>query len=149
MTLLLSLQEGANNEKFSHHPRNSEALPVYLMVHNRCFPILDLAAALLLLLMGFFEKPCLPALVVSPQVHGAVELCTLALIAVLTGLRTRSMGLRNSMSHRRTLIKVSTLAVMLLEAVVVIVRADAHFRITRALRPIFLIDNHFCGGVRR
>jgi two pore calcium channel protein 1 len=38
---------------------------------------------------------------------------------------------------------------MFVEAVVVLVRGNNHFRVTRALRPIFLIDNYYCGGVRR
>ena len=41
------------------------------------------------------------------------------------------------------------LLVMYSEALVVIVRQKSHFRVTRALRPIFLIDCHYCGGIRR
>lgn len=42
-----------------------------------------------------------------------------------------------------------TLAIMLVEAVTVLVRQSSHFRATRALRPIFLVDTRHCGGVRR
>lgn len=38
---------------------------------------------------------------------------------------------------------------MVLEAIVIIVRQSSHFRVTRALRPIFLVDTTACGGVRR
>lgn len=38
---------------------------------------------------------------------------------------------------------------MLLEVFVVLFRQTAHFRVTRALRPIFLVDTHHLGGVRR
>lgn len=38
---------------------------------------------------------------------------------------------------------------MLLEAVVLLCRQSPHFRVTRALRPIFLVDTRHCGGVRR
>ncbi len=38
---------------------------------------------------------------------------------------------------------------MVVEAIVVTVRSNNHFRVSRALRPIFLMDNHYCGGVRR
>ena len=51
--------------------------------------------------------------------------------------------------HKRTVIKACALFIMMIEALVVLIRADNHFRVTRALRPIFLIDNHFFGGVRR
>ena len=42
-----------------------------------------------------------------------------------------------------------TLAIMLAESIVVLVRQSSHFRVTRALRPIFLVDNYYFGGVRR
>lgn len=38
---------------------------------------------------------------------------------------------------------------MLAESIVVLVRQSSHFRVTRALRPIFLLDNKYFGGVRR
>lgn len=38
---------------------------------------------------------------------------------------------------------------MVIEALTVIVRQSSHFRATRALRPIFLVDTRHCGGVRR
>lgn len=38
---------------------------------------------------------------------------------------------------------------MFLEAVIVVIRQSSHFRVTRALRPIFLVDTKYCGGVRR
>lgn len=143
------LEEGQNNDKFSHHPRSFDALPAYLLVHNTWFNLLDLAASLLLLVLGFFERPCLEKLQVPPQVHGAVELCALILVGVQVFLKTRWIGLKTFMLHKRTAIKVLTLVIMVVEALVVIVRGNNHFRVTRALRPIFLIDNHFCGGVRR
>lgn len=42
-----------------------------------------------------------------------------------------------------------TLTVMFVEAIAVLVRQTSHFRITRSLRPIFLVDTHHLGGVRR
>lgn len=35
------LDEGANNDKFSHHPRSYDHLPAYLLVHNYWFNFLD------------------------------------------------------------------------------------------------------------
>ena len=41
------------------------------------------------------------------------------------------------------------LVVMFVEAITVLVRRESHVRITRALRPVFFIDNYLMGGVRR
>lgn len=38
---------------------------------------------------------------------------------------------------------------MVIEAVAVLVRQSSHFRVTRGLRPIFLVDTRACGAVRR
>ncbi len=105
---------------------------------------------MVLLLLGYIEEPRLAIFDGVPiQVHAAIELCALILIGVQVGLKTRWIGWRTFMLHKRTAIKVGTLSIMIIEAFVVMFRSTNHFRITRALRPIFLIDNHFCGGVRR
>eukprot|EP00095_Tigriopus_kingsejongensis_P005462 maker-scaffold865_size87005-snap-gene-0.16 protein:Tk05462 transcript:maker-scaffold865_size87005-snap-gene-0.16-mRNA-1 annotation:"two pore channel 1" len=143
------LEEGLNNEKFTFHPRCHEALPAYLMVHNNWFHFFDLGAALVLIGLGFFEAPCQEPLCVPTHIHSSIELGALVLITIQAILKTRWIGWKDFFKHKRTLIKVSTLVVMLLEAVVILVRSDNHFRVSRALRPIFLIDNHYCGGVRR
>jgi two pore calcium channel protein 1 len=41
------------------------------------------------------------------------------------------------------------LVMMFIEAVTVMIRQESHFRVTRALRPVFLLDAHYCRGVRR
>ena len=41
------------------------------------------------------------------------------------------------------------LAVLFVEVIVILVRQTSHLRITRALRPIFLIDNVLMDEVRR
>ena len=38
---------------------------------------------------------------------------------------------------------------MYAEAITVLIRKENHFRVTRALRPLLLIDTHYCYGVRR
>jgi len=45
--------------------------------------------------------------------------------------------------------QVVVLSVVFVEAIVVLVRSQNHVRVTRALRPLFLIDSHYCFGVRR
>ncbi|KAI5722352.1 hypothetical protein M8J76_007262 [Diaphorina citri] len=42
-----------------------------------------------------------------------------------------------------------TLGVMTIEALVVLSRQASHFRVSRALRPIFVVDTRHLGGVRR
>ncbi|TRY69993.1 hypothetical protein TCAL_02815 [Tigriopus californicus] len=143
------LEEGINNEKFTHHPRCQEELPPYLLVHNDWFHYFDLGASLVILGLGFFEAPCHAPLCFPTQVHSSIELGTLLLITLQVILKTRWIGWRDFFKHRRTLIKVFTLVLMIVEALVVLVRVDSHFRVSRSLRPIFLIDNHYCGGVRR
>lgn len=41
------------------------------------------------------------------------------------------------------------LLLQFVEAIVVLVRQTSHLRVTRALRPIFLVDCRYCGAVRR
>lgn len=43
----------------------------------------------------------------------------------------------------------ATLIVMFVEALTVLIRQSSHFRVTRAFRPIFLVDTRACGAVRR
>ncbi|XP_054749500.2 two pore channel protein 1-like [Lytechinus pictus] len=143
------LQEGENNDRFDTHPRNQDALPAYVMVHNFYFYIMDLAAAMLVLLLALVEEPAVDALQLQPIIHASLELFGLTIIALGLGLKMRWMGLKSFAKHKRTLLKAIFLLVMYSEALVVIVRQQSHFRVTRALRPIFLIDCHYCGGVRR
>lgn len=49
------MQEGKNNDRFDTHPTN-ESIRWYKIVHSSSFYVLDLIAALLLLLLGFTEK---------------------------------------------------------------------------------------------
>ncbi|GIY46120.1 two pore calcium channel protein 1 [Caerostris extrusa] len=59
------------------------------------------------------------------------------------------MGSQAFLHHKRSVIKLIVLVIMIIEAVVVLGRQTSHFRVTRALRPVFLIDNHYCKGIRR
>ncbi|KAH0955047.1 hypothetical protein HN011_005174 [Eciton burchellii] len=143
------LEEGRNNEKFDSHPRHPEDLPAYLLVHNSWYNGLDLLISLILLSLAFIEKPALPLFQVPVWVHGTVELLALITIGVELALKLRWTGWGPMLKHKRTMLKCITLAIMFLEAMTVLVRQSSHFRVTRALRPIFLIDTKYCGGVRR
>ena len=54
------LEEGINNDKLTSHPSCHEALPAYLLVHNKWYYALDFAASLLLILLTFTERPANP-----------------------------------------------------------------------------------------
>ena len=41
------------------------------------------------------------------------------------------------------------LIVMVMEAIIVLARQRSHIHVTRALRPVFIIDNVLMDGVRR
>jgi len=41
------------------------------------------------------------------------------------------------------------LVIMAVEVIVVFIRQSQHFRVTRAIRPIFLLDSYYCRGTRR
>lgn len=46
-------------------------------------------------------------------------------------------------------LQVVVMIVMFIEALVVLIRRENHFRVTRCLRPIFFIDTYLMAGVRR
>ena len=54
------LQEGEDNLKFDTHPKNQDALPAYILVHNFWFDIMDLFAAVLIMMLAIFEHPAVP-----------------------------------------------------------------------------------------
>ncbi|XP_075219021.1 two pore calcium channel protein 1-like isoform X4 [Lycorma delicatula] len=143
------LEEGENNEKFDSHPCYPEALPAYLSVHNHWYYGLDLATSLLLLALALGEDPAVPAFQLPVGVHGTIELLCLSIIGIEVALKLRWIGWRTILNHKRTMIKCITLGIMVMEAIVVLIRQSSHFRATRALRPIFLVDTRHLGGVRR
>nr|CAD7598174.1 unnamed protein product [Timema genevievae] len=143
------ISEGENNEKFDSHPHNSAALPAYLLVHNRWYYGLDMATSIILLTLAFVEEPALPLFKLPVAVHGSIELLALIIIGVELTMKLRWIGWRTILKHKRTMTKGITLGIMFVEAVTVLVRQSSHFRVTRALRPIFLVDTCHCGGVRR
>ncbi|KAK0159692.1 hypothetical protein PV327_010782 [Microctonus hyperodae] len=143
------LEEGRNNEKFDSHPRHPEDLPAYLLVHNSWYYGLDLFTSLILLGLAFVEEPAVPLFKLPVWAHGSIELLALMTIGVELALKLRWIGWGTILKHKRTMLKCITLGIMFLEAVAVVIRQSSHFRVTRALRPIFLVDTKYCGGVRR
>lgn len=143
------LEEGRNNEKFDSHPRHPEDLPAYLLVHNSWYYGLDLLTSLILLVLAFVEEPAVALFQFPVWAHGSIELLALITIGIELSLKLRWIGWGTILKHKRTMLKCITLAIMFLEAIIVVIRQSSHFRVTRALRPIFLVDTKYCGGVRR
>uniref|UniRef100_A0A3B4GN38 Two pore segment channel 1 n=1 Tax=Pundamilia nyererei TaxID=303518 RepID=A0A3B4GN38_9CICH len=115
------LQEGENNDKFFTHPRNPKALAAYLFAHNHLFYMMELLTGLLLLMLSLCEAPAVPSLFHYPTLY------------MLSSLFAQTC----------------VLLVQFVEAIVVLIRQTSHMRVTRALRPIFLVDCRYCGAVRR
>ncbi|XP_058791332.1 two pore calcium channel protein 1-like [Phymastichus coffea] len=143
------LEEGRNNEKFESHPRHAEDLPAYLLVHNSWYYGLDLLTSLILLGLAFVEEPAVPLFKLPIWTHSSIELLALTTIGIELTLKLRWIGWGTMLKHKRTMIKCIALLIMFAEALVVLARQSTHFRVTRALRPIFLVDTKYCGGVRR
>lgn len=143
------LQEGRDNDKFETHPRGQDALPAYLNAHHPLFHVVDFVASLLLLSLAMFESPAVPGMRAPIGAHGALEVLGVLVLCIDIILKARWKGLRTLVRHKRSMFKCLLLAVMLVEAIVVLVRHASHVRVTRALRPLFLLNTHYCSGVRR
>lgn len=143
------LQEGQNNDKFYTHPQSHEALPAYQVAHNHWFYSLDLFAAVAVMLLAACERPAVQYLEMPVGVHGSIEMLCLLILSLDLGIRFKWLGWRGFIKHKRTLFKAVMIILMLVESIVVLVRQTNHFRVTRALRPLFLIHTHYCQGVRR
>jgi len=143
------LEEGRDNDKFSTHPQSREARPAYQMAHNHCFYSLELGAAVTVMLLAACERPAVDQLELPVGIHGSVEMLCLLILSLELGIRFKWQGWRVFFRHKRTVIKSFVTLLMIVEAVVVLVRQANHFRVTRALRPLFLIHTHYCQSVRR
>lgn len=143
------LQEGENNDKFFTHPRNPKALSAYLFAHNHLFYMMELLTGLLLMTLSLCEAPAVPSLRLDVYVHATLELLALVMVAFELCMKLRWLGFHTFIRHKRTMVKTSVLLLQFVEAIVVLVRQTSHMRVTRALRPIFLVDCRYCGAVRR
>ncbi|MEQ2270039.1 Two pore calcium channel protein 1, partial [Xenotaenia resolanae] len=82
-------------------------------------------------------------------VHATLELLALLLVGFELCMKLRWLGFHTFIRHKRTMVKTCVLLLQFVEAIVVLVRQTSHMRVTRALRPIFLVDCRYCGAVRR
>ncbi|KAM4576814.1 two pore channel protein 1 isoform 1-T1 [Odontesthes bonariensis] len=143
------LQEGENNDKFFTHPRNPKALAAYLFAHNHLFYMMELLTGLLLMMLSLCEAPAVPSLRLDVYVHATLELLALSMVAFELCMKLRWLGFHTFIRHKRTMVKTCVLLLQFVEAIVVLIRQTSHLRVTRALRPIFLVDCRYCGAVRR
>ncbi|KAI7813647.1 putative two pore calcium channel protein 1 [Triplophysa rosa] len=143
------LQEGENNDKFFTHPRSAHALSAYLFAHNHLFYMMELLTAVLLMLLSLSEAPAVPSLRLDVYVHATLELLALVMVAFELCMKLRWLGFHTFIRHKRTMVKACVLFIQFIEAIVVLVRQTSHLRVTRALRPIFLVDCRYSGAVRR
>ncbi|KAM9823074.1 two pore channel protein 1 [Syngnathus typhle] len=143
------LQEGENNDKFFTHPRNPKALAAYLFAHNHLFYMMELLTGLLLMTLSLCEAPAVPSLRLDVYIHATLELLALVIVAFELCMKLRWLGFHTFIRHKRTMVKAFVLLLQFVEAIVVLVRQTSHMRVTRALRPIFLVDSRYCGAVRR
>ncbi|XP_010732007.1 two pore calcium channel protein 1 isoform X2 [Larimichthys crocea] len=143
------LQEGENNDKFFTHPRNPKALAAYLFAHNHLFYMMELLTGLLLMMLSLCEAPAVPSLRLDVYVHATLELLALVMVAFELCMKLRWLGFHTFIRHKRTMVKTCVLKLQFVEAIVVLIRQTSHVRVTRALRPIFLVDCRYCGAVRR
>ncbi|XP_065190162.1 two pore channel protein 1-like [Sycon ciliatum] len=141
------LQEGFENDSFASHPRDASSMQAYRFVHT--FHILDVSAAILLMALALVEFPAVDKLQMPTQGHALVELLLLVVLAMDLFMRMRWLKWRRVYKHKRIILKTLFLAIMLTEAIAVAVREKSHFRITRCLRPLFLLDSYYCMGARR
>uniref|UniRef100_A0A3P8NCC3 Ion transport domain-containing protein n=1 Tax=Astatotilapia calliptera TaxID=8154 RepID=A0A3P8NCC3_ASTCA len=147
--VLFTSLEGENNDKFFTHPRNPKALAAYLFAHNHLFYMMELLTGLLLLMLSLCEAPAVPSLRLDVYVHATLELLALVMVAFELCMKLRWLGFHTFIRHKRTMVKTCVLLVQFVEAIVVLIRQTSHMRVTRALRPIFLVDCRYCGAVRR
>ncbi|XP_046904125.1 two pore channel protein 1 isoform X2 [Hypomesus transpacificus] len=143
------LQEGENNDKFFTHPRSPKALAAYLFAHNHLFYMMELLTGLLLMVLSLCEAPAVPSLRLDVYVHATLELLALVMVAFELCMKLRWLGFHTFIRHKRTMVKTCVLLLQFVEAIVVLIRQTSHLRVTRALRPIFLVDCRYCGAVRR
>jgi len=141
------LEEGAHSEPL-HPPWDRSVLTVLLLLHRKWFYAIDLLAAVCLLLLGFAESPSHPKLEVPVVVHSGIEIGCLIIIMLVVLLKIRTRW-SSAWGQKRDLAKFILIVIFLLEAVFVILLKKPHLRLSRSLRPVFLIENHYMTGVRR
>ncbi|KAI1307573.1 Two pore calcium channel protein 1 [Halotydeus destructor] len=143
------LEEGLKNEKLNYHPRNSVQMKAYQFVHNDIYHLAYLMASVALLLLTMTERPAVPHLGTPPWQHAPLEIVCLLVIGIELIARYVRIGGRQFIVNPKFVIKSVIILVMIGQASYVAWKEKAHMRGFRAIRPIFLLDSHFCSETRR
>ncbi len=78
-----------------------------------------------------------------------LELACLSVVALLLVGKYWWMGVRQMCTHRLTVFKAMAFVVLFVEVLIVLVRGTVHMRVTRLVRPVFLVDCYYAHNVRR
>lgn len=159
------VQEGEDNDKFQTHPKEKRSMMAYLLIHNHIAWSLELTSATVLLLITAIEYPSVflegDLFNASSTVdthyrdsyylpfHTVTEITCLTVLSGLLLLRAKWMGIRRFFQHYRSVFKLLLLICMYVEVIIILIRFRNHIRVTRCLRPVFLLDSYYCSGVRR
>ncbi|XP_065889561.1 two pore channel protein 1-like isoform X2 [Dysidea avara] len=141
------LREGEENEKLYHHPSSVTSYWAYMVLHNPVYYIAEFAVSVLLMLLAFLEKPTF--LDIPVRIAPVLELVFLFCLSVDIALKLLWIKPKFAFKHYRTIFKCILWIVMFTEAIVVLGRNEPHVRMTRALRPLFVLDSNLSVGVRR
>ncbi|XP_078741919.1 two pore channel protein 1 [Lampetra fluviatilis] len=143
------LQEGASDDSLDAHPGTWLALRAFGAAQHAARRLVELAAASLLLLLALCEQPALPCLEIPVLDAALLESLCLFVIFLCLVLKLLSTGSCRSILTTHHSLLALILLVHCVEVVVVVVRQSPHLRLTRALRPIYLVHTHHCRRVRR
>lgn len=145
------LLEGESNIKFDLHPRNPAELQAFMRVHSTILKLVDLLAAIAIMGLAVCEWPAVntPFGVLPPQEQAVIELGCLLVLLIKPYFTGQWMGTRRMLTRSRGWIRIGIILAACIECLMLLVQNDFHFRITRMLRPFFLIDSPYSTGVRR
>ncbi|XP_046858166.1 two pore channel protein 1-like [Xenia sp. Carnegie-2017] len=145
------LEKGEANElyhEFNDHLGKYRFM-CYLIVHSKLYKIVDIFTSVGLLALAAVEPPAKFGMTIEIWIHGVLEIVFLFIVFSIFVIKIKWQGIKYSKTHKRTIFKFLFIVIMTVEVIVVMIRNDSHFRVTRALRPLFLLDTYYFCGVRR
>eukprot|EP00055_Hartaetosiga_balthica_P015463 m.91481 g.91481 ORF g.91481 m.91481 type:complete len:1161 (-) comp8873_c0_seq1:51-3533(-) len=145
------LREGRENIKFEFHPTSPRQLTAFSRYHSRTLRSIDLLASVFILLLSIVELPSINTDlgVLPPQYQALAELGCIFVLCIKPYFMTEWIGFKNMLKRGRGWARLTLIVVGIIECIVLMSRNKHHFRITRFVRPFFLIDSPYSTGVRR
>ncbi|XP_019850100.1 PREDICTED: two pore calcium channel protein 1-like [Amphimedon queenslandica] len=152
----LLIKEGRDNEKFESLADKKASWIAYRILHNPFYYWFALILAVALMLVAFIEEPSATSAQEEKKekreqiVHLLIEFAILIFFTVQLFLRFLWLGPKLFFKGRSTVAAI-IIIVMVLEIFVLLAKPteSRHVRISRALRPFFLLDTYLMYGVRR